>query len=450
VNKRTFIKLCSAAMTSHVLQPIFALAAGDKLKNWAGNVEYGTEQVYSARSLEDVRTFVRKQNRLKVLGTRHCFNRIADSTDQFLSLKTMDKVVELDSKTRTVTVEAGMSYGQLCPYLDAKGWALHNLASLPHISIAGACSTATHGSGDKNGNLATAVSALEIVNAAGDVIKLSRQRDGDAFRGAVVGLGALGAVTKVTLDIQPTFMMRQYVYENLPLVALKDHFDEIESAAYSVSLFTDWQKERIKEVWLKSRVEPGQTFDAPLEFYGAKRATRNLHPIAELSAENCTEQMGMPGPWYERLPHFRMGFTPSAGKELQSEYFVPRKHAVEAILAVERLREQVGPHLLISEIRTIAADDLWMSPCYKRPSVTIHFTWKQDWPAVSKLMPVIERQLAPFHPRPHWGKLFTIPPAQLHSSYEKLLEFENLGRKYDPQGKFRNEFLNTHIFHAVS
>jgi alditol oxidase len=450
VNKRTFIKLCSAALTRHVLQPIFALAAGDKLRNWAGNVEYGTEQLYSARSLEDVRTFVRKQSRLKVLGTRHCFNKIADSTDQFLSLKTMDKVVELDSKARTVTLEAGMGYGQLCPYLDAKGWALHNLASLPHISIAGACSTATHGSGDKNGNLATAVSALEIVNAAGDVIKLSRQQDGDTFRGAVVGLGALGAVTKVTLDIQPTFMMRQYVYENLPMVALKDHFDEIESAAYSVSLFTDWQKERINEVWLKIRLDSGQTFDAPPDFFGAKRATRNLHPIAELSAENCTEQMGVPGPWYERLPHFRMGFAPSAGKELQSEYFVPRKHALEAILAVERLRQQVGPHLLISEIRTIAGDDLWMSPCYKRPSVTIHFTWKQDWPAVSKLMPVIERELARFHPRPHWGKLFTIPPAQLHSSYEKLPEFVNLSRKYDPQGKFRNEFLDAHIFRTVS
>jgi len=240
--------------------------------------------------------------------------------------------------------------------------------------------------------------------------------------------------------------MRQYVYENLPLRELKDHFDAIESAAYSVSLFTDWQKQRINEVWLKARQDAGHSFDADSDFFGAKRATRNLHPIAELSAENCTEQMGVPGPWYERLPHFRMGFTPSAGKELQSEYFVPRQHAVEAILAVERLRNQVGPHLLISEIRTIAADDLWMSPCYKQPSVTIHFTWKQDWPAVSKLLPIIEKELAPFQPRPHWGKLFTFTAAQLHARYERLPEFVELSKKYDPAGKFHNDFLNTYLF----
>jgi xylitol oxidase len=446
MDKRTFIRLFSALLASPVISNLLAWASGDKLKNWAGNLEYSTENLYPANSLDQIREFVKKQSRLKVLGTRHCFNNIADSKYNFLSLKPMDKVVALDPGAHTVTVEAGMSYGQLCPYLDSKGFALHNLASLPHISIAGACSTATHGSGVKNGNLATAASALEIVTADGELIKLSRQNDGETFRGAVVGLGALGVIAKVTLDIQPTFMMRQYVYENLPLAQLKEHFDAIESSAYSVSLFTDWQKQRLNEVWIKSRVEAGHAFDATPEFFGAKLATRNLHPIAELSAENCTEQMGVPGPWYERLPHFRMGFTPSAGKELQSEYFVPREHALEAILAVERLRDQVTPHLMISEIRAIAADDLWMSPCYKQACITLHFTWKQDWPAVSKLLPVIEKELAPFNARPHWGKLFTTSPATLKSIYTKLPEFVQLSKKYDPQGKFRNEFLERNIF----
>ena len=446
MNKRTFIKLFAAMIASPVISPLFAWAQSNKLKNWAGNLEYGTDHFYSANSLEQVRDYVKKQSKLKVLGTRHCFNNIADSMHNLLSLKSMDEVVALDPEAHTVTVTGGITYGQLCPYLHTRGFALHNLASLPHISIAGACSTATHGSGEKNGNLATAVSALEIVTAAGEVVKLSRQIDGEAFRGAVVGLGALGVITKITLDVQPTFMMRQYVYENLPLSEMRDHFDAIESSAYSVSLFTDWQKQRINEVWIKSRVEEGQAFDATSEFFGAKRAIRNLHPIAELSAENCTEQMGVPGPWYERLPHFRMGFTPSAGKELQSEYFVPRRHAVEAILAVERLHDQVSPHLMISEIRAIAADNLWLSPCYEQPCVTIHFTWKQDWPAVRKLMPGIEKELAPFNARPHWGKLFTTSPAELKSIYKKIPEFVQLSKKYDPQGKFRNEFLNTNIF----
>jgi len=448
MDKRTFLKAASALTVGPAFSPLLAWASGDKLKNWAGNVEYSTENLYAATGPELVKGFVKNRAKLKVLGSRHCFNKIADSHDYFLSLKSMDDVISLDPDARTVTVAAGITYGKLCPYLHGQGFALHNLASLPHISVAGACSTATHGSGEKNGTLSTAVSALEFVTASGDVVNLSREKDGGTFLGAVVGLGALGVITKVTLDLQPTFLMRQYVYENLPLRQMQEHFDAIESSAYSVSLFTDWQKQRINEVWLKSRVQSEPEFGPEPEFFGAKLATRNLHPIAELSAENCTEQMGVPGPWYERLPHFRMGFTPSAGKELQTEYFVPRQHAVEAILAVERLRDQVSPHLMISEIRAIAADQLWMSPCCQQPCVTIHFTWKPDWPAVSALLPVVEKELAPFNARPHWGKLFSIAPARLKSLYEKLPDFIQLAKRLDPHGKFRNDFLNTNIFSA--
>jgi len=448
MNKRTFIKLGSAAAASPFVSPMFAWASKEKLTNWAGNLEYGTEQVTSAASQTEVQKFVKEHGSFKVLGTRHCFNDIANTSSEFLSLKPQDKVVALDAKARTVTIEAGMTYGRLAPYLHQNGFALHNLASLPHISVAGACSTATHGSGEKNGNLSTAVSALQMVLASGEVRTLSREKDGETFHGAVVGLGALGVITKLTLDLQPTFTMQQYVYEDLPLDQLTKNFDAIEAAGYSVSLFTDWQKPRINEVWIKSRIndDAEHKFEAWPLFYGAKLATRNLHPIIELSAENCTEQMGVPGPWYERLPHFRMGFTPSAGKELQSEYFVPRQHAVDAILAVQRLNEMVSPHLLITEIRTIAADDLWMSPAYKQPSVAIHFTWKQDWPAVSKALPVIEKELTPFGVRPHWGKLFAISREQLKTRYKKLPEFVGLCNQFDPKGKFRNTFLNRNIF----
>lgn len=446
MNKRTFLKLGSAAAATPFLSPMLAWASKGKLTNWAGNLVYGTERLTSAASTAEVQKFVKAHSSFKVLGTRHCFNDIADTSSEFLSLKPQDKVVTLDAKARTVTIEAGMKYGQLAPYLHQNGFALHNLASLPHISVAGACSTATHGSGEKNGNLPTAVSALEMVLASGEARMLSREKDGETFHGAVVGLGALGVITKLTLDLQPTFMMQQYVYEDLQLDQLTKNFDAIEAAGYSVSLFTDWQKPRMNEVWIKSRMDAEHKFEAKPVFYDAKLATRNLHPIADLSAENCTEQMGVPGPWYERLPHFRMGFTPSAGKELQSEYFVPRQHAVDAILAVQRLHEMVSPHLLITEIRTIAADDLWMSTAYKQPSVAIHFTWKQDWPAVSKVLPVIEKELTPFKVRPHWGKLFAMSREQLKTRYEMLPEFVALCNQFDPKGKFRNSFLNRNIF----
>jgi xylitol oxidase len=454
MKKRTFIKLSSALMTAPLFSPLTGWAASsgaasDKLKNWAGNLEYSTERLDNAKSVKQVQDIVKKYDKLKVLGTRHCFNNIADTKDQFVSLVNAEEQIVIDEKNKTVTVNSGLKYGQLSPYLHQKGFALHNLASLPHISVAGACATATHGSGEKNGNLSTAVSAMELVTANGDVAQLSRKKDADQFNGAVVNLGALGVVTKVTLDIQPTFLMGQYVYENLPLDQLRDNFDKIESSGYSVSLFTNWQSNDITEVWVKYIQGANGAKTLPeKEFFGAKLATKDLHPIPELSAENCTPQMGVPGPWYERMPHFKMGFTPSSGKELQSEYFVPRKNAVDAILAISKLGSQVGPHLFTSEIRTIAADDFWMSPCYKQDSVAIHFTWKQDWPAVSKLLPIIEKELAPYNVRPHWGKLFTVSPDLLEKRYPRFADFRELAKKYDPKGKFRNDFLNLNIFGA--
>jgi alditol oxidase len=449
MKKRTFIKLCAAAAAMPFEIPSFA--APEKLTNWAGNIEYSTENVATANSVAAIQNFVRKHSSFKTLGTRHCFNRIADSTRQLLAADFAAQAPVIDSAARTISVGPGIRYGTIAPILETKGFALHNLASLPHISVAGAVTTGTHGSGVTNGNLSTAVAAFEIVNAAGDIVTLSRKANPDIFSGAVVGLGALGVITNVTLNIQPTYRVAQTVFENLPFSSLGQHFDEILSAAYSVSLFTDWRNQRINEVWLKAIYDPARlAVKQPQDFFGATRATKNLHPIAELSAENCTEQMGVPGSWYDRLPHFKMGFTPSAGKELQSEYFVPRKNALDAILAVEKLHEQVSPHLMITEIRTIKADDLWMSPAYKLDSVAIHFTWKPEWPEVSKLLPIIERELAPFKPRPHWGKLFTMPAAQLQSRYEKLPDFIALAKKFDPHGKFRNDFLNTKIFGASS
>ncbi len=260
--------------------------------NWAGNYFYQARQIFQPKSIEQLQEVVRRSRRIKALGTRHSFNDIADSPENLVSLKYFDKILHLDREQKTVTVEAGVRYGELCRWLDREGFALHNLASLPHISIAGACATGTHGSGDSLGNLATIVSAMEIVTAQGELIALSRKANGEIFDGAVVALGGLGIVTKLTMDVCPGFQMQQDVYEDLSLARLEDHFDELTSCGYSVSIFTDWSSTTFNQVWLKRRVTDGISLQTEPELLGANLATRRLHPIASLSAENCTEQMG--------------------------------------------------------------------------------------------------------------------------------------------------------------
>jgi alditol oxidase len=420
----------------------------ERQSNWAGNYTYSAARLHYPETVEQVQALVARCDKLRALGSRHSFNSIADSTEDLISLERFDHTVAIDRERSTATVDGGVRYGELCQQLHREGYAIHNLASLPHISVAGACATATHGSGDKNGNLATAVAALELVTADGSVVRLSRERDGEQFQGAVVGLGGLGVVTNVTLDVVPTFLMQQEVYENLPVAQLEAHFDQILSSTYSVSLFTDWRPDRVNQVWLKRHLVDEAALAVAPTFFEATLAPANRHPITVLSAEPCTVQMGIPGVWYERLPHFRIDQTPSSGEELQTEYFVPRQHAVAAFRAITQLHAQIAPLLMISEVRTVAADTLWMSPSYQQASVGLHFTWQKNWEAVRKLLPLIEEQLAPFNARPHWGKLFTMPAARLQSLYEKLPDFQQLLRHYDPQGKFRNAFLDTYIFGA--
>jgi xylitol oxidase len=448
MDKREFLKTSGALLANTFFSKLAtAQTAVVRRTNWAGNYTYSAKELDDANTTEDVRHGIRSHSHLKALGARHSFNGIADSKEAQISLKHCDQI-ELDSKANTVTVGAGVTYGQLAPYIDSRGFALHNLASLPHISVVGACATATHGSGSKNGNLSTAVRAMEIVTANGEVVTFSSEKLGDKFPGSVVGLGALGIITRITLEVQPAFQMTQIVYENLSFSQLEHRLDEIFASGYSVSIFTDWQNHRATQIWIKRRTDQNSHSDPQAEFYGAKPATRNLHPLAEHSAENCTEQMGVPGPWYERLPHFRMNFTPSSGAELQSEYFVPLDKGYAAILAVEQLRDQITPHLFISEFRTIAGDDLWISPCYQRPSMALHFTWKPEWPAVKALLPLIEEKLAPFGARPHWAKLFTMAPARIRSQYPMMANYRNLLAQYDPSGKFSNDFINANI-HGV-
>jgi xylitol oxidase len=407
------------------------------LTNWGGNYSYQAENIVYPETLEDLVAIVRSSQKLKGLGSRHSFNGVADTTGILVSFANLNRIIALDAVNQTVTVEAGVTYGQLCPYLDERGFALANLASLPHITVVGSCMTGTHGSGVKNANLSSAVTGIEFIAADGTVHSITQGDDN--FRGMVVGLGAYGLVTKMSLKIIPRFEMWQQIFLELPHSTLLEQVDEIVSSAYSISLFTSWQQSHIDQVWIKGQAEKA-SFDS---FFGARKATKALHPIPDGDAQACTEQMGTIGAWYQRLPHFRLEFQPSFGRELQSEYFIGRENAAEAIQAIQSVSAEFSSLLLISELRTIAADDLWLSPCYKRDSLAFHFTWQDNLEAVKKILPVIEKQLLPFAVRPHWGKIFTLEHEYVWSQYERAADFSKLVQTYDPEGKFSNSFLRT-------
>ena len=417
-----------------------------KLSNWAGNYTFCPARYHTPSTMAQVQQIVKQSKKVRVLGSRHCFHDIADCTEDLLSLEKLAPTLLFDHQGRTVTVNAGITYIELGALLHKAGYAVHNMASLPHITIAGAIATATHGSGDTNGNLATAVAGMELVTADGEVITLTRDRDGATFQGAVVGLGALGVITKVTLDVEPAFLMQQEVYDNVPFAEVCAHFDAITASAYSVSLFTDWRDDNVSQIWLKHKLADDQPLPVAPTFYGGTLAPVNRHPVTAYSADPCTIQMGIPGPWHERLAHFHNTCTLTSKGDSQTEYFVAREHAVPAMQALAELQPALAPILLLSEVRTIAADNLWLSPNYQRPSIGLHFSWNRPWDEVKQVLPLIEERLAPFYARPHWGKLFTMTAAQLQPLYPRWADFQALLRRFDPAGKFCNSYMDKCIF----
>ena len=396
------------------------------MKNWAGNTTYSTDRVFAPRTIAEAQEVVAQAERLRPLGTRHSFSRVGDTDGALISTEHLDRVVKIGR--RTVTVEAGIRYGDLGSALAQHGLAVPNHASLPHISVGGAIATATHGAGARNQSLAASVAAVDLVCADGSLVHFGRGDEG--FDGAVVALGALGLVVRVSLDVVPEFELRQYVFERLPWATVEGHLEEMLAFGYSTSLFTLWTEAGVVQVWVKS-TGPVDTF------FGATSADGPRHPIAGADPANATEQLGAPGPSSERLPHFRLGFTPSGGDELQSEYAIAREHAVEALRALRPLGPILTPLLLVSEIRAVAADSLWLSPFHERDSVCVHFTWKPRGAEVHALLPQIEAALAPFEPRPHWGKLFVRSPA---SRYRRRPAFRALRARLDPGRVFGNAF----------
>lgn len=412
--------------------------------NWSANYAYRAQGIARPRTVAEVQDLVMKATDaapVRALGTRHTFNDVVDpgETGTLVSVAGLPGTVELDTGRRVVRVAAGLRYGDLATALQQQGWALHNLASLPHISVAGAVATATHGSGSGNGNLASAVAALTFVDGRGELVTL--RRGDEDFDGAVVAFGSLGIVTVLELDIVPSFDVAQTVYLGVPYERVPEALD----LAYSVSVFTDWSPSPINQLWVKARVD-APADEASVRDLGATPALHKAHPIAGVDAAATTEQFGALGPWNERLPHFKLEFQPSAGEEIQSEFLLPRRHAAAGIDAMRGLTEQITPILLVGEIRAIAADSLWLSTAYSAGdddwadgAIAFHFTWKRDQVAVEQAAGRVEAALAPFAARPHWGKVFT-DAGRVPGLYPRFADFRALVAKYDPRGVFRNEY----------
>jgi alditol oxidase len=413
--------------------------------NWAGNHTYRAGTIHEPASIDELQDFVRRSPAIRALGTRHAFNDVTDSRGDLVSLRRLPRRLEIDKTEATVTIDGGLTYGELCGALDAAGLALHNLASLPHISVAGACATATHGSGNRHGTLATAVRGVSLVRADGELAVFDSSSPDGALDGAVVGLGALGIATSLTLGLGPAAPMRQDVFEDLPFAGFGDRFDAVSASGDSVSWFTDWSAPAFHQVWVKRRVDDRTGDDVPA-LAGTRRATVAHHPIPGYPAEACTSQLGSVGPWHERLPHFRLDHRPSAGAELQSEYLMARSDAPAALEALAAIASRLAPATLVSEVRTVAADRHWLSPCTGRDTVAVHFTWIPDWAVVEPMLVEVERALRPFAPRPHWGKLFSVPADELRPRYPNRGRFVTLARSLDPDGKFRNPFVDAYVF----
>lgn len=412
--------------------------AGPKMQNWSKNVDFNDRDYLQPESLSELQELVRVHQKLRARGTAHCFNEIANTSSYAINLSKMPKTIEVDSTSYSVKVAAGLKYGELAPILHQQGWALNNLASLPHISIAGSISTGTHGSGINNKNLANQVLSLDLVTAEGELRHIDHANP--AFNAIVVGLGLGGVIYQYELKIEPTYQIRQVIYPSIPLDVLQRNFDGIMGTAYSVSYFTDWSSDQVGNLWCKFR----DNEVIPESVGGCTKAEKKYHPIPSVDPVACTDQLGEPGYWHERLSHFKLEFTPSVGEEIQTEFFVDRKDAAVAIEAVSKLGSEIAPLLWISELRTVAQDELWLSGAYQRDTLAIHFTWKK----LDVIYPVIERveaALKPFNYRPHWGKVFTADATYLKNVYPKMGEFQALMQALDPGKKFENNFTRKNV-----
>lgn len=404
-------------------------------RNWSDTVDLAGSEARPA-SAAAAADLVRGHAPVLALGSAHSFSHVAVTPGLHIDTTGLPADVRIDGST--ASVGAGTTYAVLGRELHVRGKALAAMASLPHITVGGAIATGTHGSGDAIGTLSSAVTGLEVIGPDGDIRWVRRGVDPD-FPGWVVALGALGVVTRVELEVEPAYDIAQTVFADLDLDAIEDDFDAVFGTATSVSVFTRWRPRPDAQLWLKRRIDREGAWPGGPAF-GAPERTAPLHPLEQLDPVHCNPQLSEPGPWHERLPHFRADFTPSAGDEIQAEYLLPRDRAVEAIRSIRTLHEAITPLLHVTEIRTMRADDLWLSPAYGVDTVGIHFTWHRD-ERIYDVLPAIEEIVLPLGARPHWGKVSAASAEAIRSAFPKWDDFVGLMGIHDPGGVFRSPFV---------
>ncbi|KAI1700234.1 d-arabinono-1,4-lactone oxidase domain-containing protein [Ditylenchus destructor] len=367
-----------------------------RLHNWGNNFRFSTQNIQYPTSVEEVQQIVRNANKLRVVGTRHSFSKIADSPNTMLSTLALKNIIGFDPTVPSITVQAGITYTDLNPFLP------------------------NYGPNDPE------------------------------LKAIAVGLGAFGVITQVELEVEPTFNLTNYVFVNMPEQDIYDHFDEIENLGYSVQLFTDFSTPGVwDQVWVWVRSDENSNVGNMQNLYGATRTHEQVTAIEALPPTYLMEQ-GKEQPWYYGLVDYHLGLSGFDGAEIQSEYFMPYENAIPAIQAVSNFSDLIAPRVYTMLIRTIKGDDLWMSESFNETTVAIHFTWKPNMTAVMEVLPQIEQALLPYGARPHWGKVFAQGPETYLHRYPKLNQWKQLAETLDPTHKFRNKFLEDTVFTGSS
>jgi L-gulonolactone oxidase len=429
---------------------------GNRWRNWGRNQSCSPAAIEEPESeLEVVEAVGRARaagQAVKVVGAGHSFSDIACTDGRLLRLDRLDRIVSMDRETGSVTVEGGIPLWKLNEELAQRGLALSNLGDIDRQSISGAVSTATHGGGARFGGLATFVTGLELVTAAGEVVQCSAEVEPELFACARVSLGALGVITKVTLQCEPAFRLHA-VERPCTVEELVRDLDEIADA-----------NEHIDCYWFPhtdvATVKVANRTDAPVRAWrGWKRYRNEVLLPNHVYAARCAVGRMRPG----RIPANMQRVAAGIGRSQQTdvshrilcsrrlvrfvemEYAVPRSELTQLLLQVRDLIETEGLRVDFPvEVRVAAADDIPLSTAHGRATgyLAVHLSAGTPRPRIERYFRGVEGLMLDAGGRPHWGKLHFQDAAGLSPRYPDWDRFRRVRTRVDPDGRFRNRYLD--------